>query len=240
MTHSQDQAATPLALPPGGRAPRFDTLPQAIPRKLPSSPRDGKLGNPPSGGASILRGVVLHPGNTPLGNDPEWFKIARFYPEMCLNGVNTQWVYSQGVRQKPFDPCSAGVTTSNKKCRKREATRWSQRFLHFTTLGMGWQQTDLFLAAPEPKHEQNPQNGKSKHAKNHEARGVPLTRLPFLDSLSIFHASGAVTRSASEHLPSSCTAAFGAKPQMAMAENRFGIHWLCRCTTHFEATVQSQ
>ena len=32
----------------------------------------------------------LHP------NDPEWFKITRFYPEMCLNGVNTQWVYSQG------------------------------------------------------------------------------------------------------------------------------------------------
>ena len=42
---------------------------------------------------------VLHPGITPLGNDPEWFKITRFYPEMRLNGVNTQWVYSQGVIQ---------------------------------------------------------------------------------------------------------------------------------------------
>ena len=40
---------------------------------------------------------------TPLGNDPEWFKITRFCPEMCLNGVNTQWVYSQGVIQKPWE-----------------------------------------------------------------------------------------------------------------------------------------
>ena len=39
-----------------------------------------------------LRVLVLHPGITPLGNDPEWFKITRFYPEMCLNGVNAQWV----------------------------------------------------------------------------------------------------------------------------------------------------
>ena len=45
---------------------------------------------------SNLSVFVLHPGITPLGNDPEWFKIARFYLEMCLNGVNTQWVYSQG------------------------------------------------------------------------------------------------------------------------------------------------
>ena len=48
-------------------------------------------------------GSVLHPGITPLGNNPEWFKITRFYPEMCLNGVNTQWVYSQGVLQKPLE-----------------------------------------------------------------------------------------------------------------------------------------
>ena len=27
-----------------------------------------------------LRVSVLHPGSTPLGNDPEWFKITRFYP----------------------------------------------------------------------------------------------------------------------------------------------------------------
>ena len=33
----------------------------------------------------------------------EWFKRTRFYPEMCLNGVNTQWVYSQAVIQKPLD-----------------------------------------------------------------------------------------------------------------------------------------
>ena len=46
-----------------------------------------------------LRVLVLHPGITPLGNDPEWFKITRFYPETCLNGVSTQ-VYSQGVIQK--------------------------------------------------------------------------------------------------------------------------------------------
>ena len=41
---------------------------------------------------------MLH-GITPLGNDPEWFKITRFYPEMYLNGANTQWVYSQAVKQ---------------------------------------------------------------------------------------------------------------------------------------------
>ena len=35
--------------------------------------------------------------------DPEWFKLTRCYPDMCLNGVNTQWVYSQGVIQKPLD-----------------------------------------------------------------------------------------------------------------------------------------
>ena len=42
-----------------------------------------------------LRVFVLHPGhpgNTPLGNEPERFKITRFYPNMRLNGVNTQWV----------------------------------------------------------------------------------------------------------------------------------------------------
>ena len=49
----------------------------------------------------FLRFFVLHPGTTPLGNDPEWFKITRLYPDMCLNGVNTQ-VYSQGVIQKPY------------------------------------------------------------------------------------------------------------------------------------------
>ena len=43
-------------------------------------------------GLRVLRVSVLRPGNTPLGNDPEWFKIARFSPEICLNGVNTQWV----------------------------------------------------------------------------------------------------------------------------------------------------
>ena len=56
-----------------------------------------------------LRVFALHPGITPLGNDPEWFKITRISPEMCLNGVNTQWLYSQGVIQKPSDfsvfPC---------------------------------------------------------------------------------------------------------------------------------------
>ena len=33
-----------------------------------------------------LRVFVLHPEVTPLGNDPEWFKVTRFYPEMCLSG----------------------------------------------------------------------------------------------------------------------------------------------------------
>ena len=46
---------------------------------------------------SLSELLVLHLGITPLGNGPEWFNITRFYPEMCLNGVNTQWVYSQGV-----------------------------------------------------------------------------------------------------------------------------------------------
>ena len=46
---------------------------------------------------------MLHSGITPLGNDPGWFKITRFYPEMCLNGVNTQWVFSLGVVQQPLD-----------------------------------------------------------------------------------------------------------------------------------------
>ena len=44
--------------------------------------------------------IVLHPGIAPLGNDPEWFKITRLYPEMCLNGVNTQQVDFQCVIQK--------------------------------------------------------------------------------------------------------------------------------------------
>ena len=51
--------------------------------------------------AVVLKVFVLHPGITPLENDPAWLKITRFHPEMCLNGVNTQWVYSQGVIQKP-------------------------------------------------------------------------------------------------------------------------------------------
>ena len=49
-----------------------------------------------------LRVFVLHPGITPLVNDPAWFKVTRFYPEMCLNRVNTQWEYSQGVMQTPL------------------------------------------------------------------------------------------------------------------------------------------
>ena len=31
-----------------------------------------------------LRVFVLHPGITPLRNDPEWFKITRFYPAMVV------------------------------------------------------------------------------------------------------------------------------------------------------------
>ena len=52
---------------------------------------------------SALRVFVLHPGTTPLGNDLEWFKITRFYLNMCLNGVNIQWADSQGEIQKPLD-----------------------------------------------------------------------------------------------------------------------------------------
>ena len=33
----------------------------------------------------------------------------RLYPEMCLNGVNTQWVYSQGVLQNPLDNQNPGI-----------------------------------------------------------------------------------------------------------------------------------
>ena len=40
----------------------------------------------------------IAPWENALENDPEWF-----YPEMCLNGVNTQWMYSQGVIQKPLE-----------------------------------------------------------------------------------------------------------------------------------------
>ena len=47
--------------------------------------------------------LVLHPGMTSLGNDPPWCKIARFYPEMCLNGVNAQWVYSLHVIHKSLE-----------------------------------------------------------------------------------------------------------------------------------------
>ena len=54
-------------------------------------------------GMKPLRAFVIHPGITPLANGPEWFKITRLCPEMCLNGVNTQWVYSQGVLQKPIE-----------------------------------------------------------------------------------------------------------------------------------------
>ena len=52
-------------------------------------------------GSVCLRVFVFHPGITPLGNDPEWFKITRLCPEMCLNGVST--LYSQGVIQKPLE-----------------------------------------------------------------------------------------------------------------------------------------
>ena len=52
---------------------------------------------------NCLRVLVLHPGITPLGNDPEWFNITRLYPDMRLNGVNTQWVYSQAVLQKTLE-----------------------------------------------------------------------------------------------------------------------------------------
>ena len=50
-----------------------------------------------------LRVCVLHHGITPLGHDSDWLKITRVYPDMCRNGVNTQWVYSQGVIQTPLD-----------------------------------------------------------------------------------------------------------------------------------------
>ena len=38
----------------------------------------------------FLRGFVLRPGITPLGNDPKWFKITRFYPKVCLNGCGSK------------------------------------------------------------------------------------------------------------------------------------------------------
>ena len=57
--------------------------------------------------ACFFWGVLYytHPEISPLTNDPEWFKIAQFYPEMCLNGVNTQ-VYSRGVIQNPLEFCA--------------------------------------------------------------------------------------------------------------------------------------
>ena len=44
-----------------------------------------------------------HPEITPLGNDPQWFKTTRFYPEMCLNEVNTQGVFP-GCNTKTLRP----------------------------------------------------------------------------------------------------------------------------------------
>ena len=38
-----------------------------------------------------------------LGSDPEWFKITRVCPEMCLDGV-----YSQGAIQKPLEKKKSG------------------------------------------------------------------------------------------------------------------------------------
>ena len=73
-----------------------------------------------------LKVFVLHPGITPLGNDPEWFKITRFSPEMCLNGVNTQWVYAQGVIQKPLEnggePRACLGCDSKSMCQNRTVT----------------------------------------------------------------------------------------------------------------------
>ena len=49
----------------------------------------------------FLRVFVLHPGIPPLGNDPEWFKITRFYPEMCINGGQYLVVFP-GCTTKPL------------------------------------------------------------------------------------------------------------------------------------------
>ena len=68
-------------------------------RRCSSQPQTG----PGSADLGHLRVFVLHPGITALGNDPEWFQTTQFNPEMGRNGVNTQWVYSQGVIQKPLD-----------------------------------------------------------------------------------------------------------------------------------------
>ena len=41
-------------------------------------------------GSNRSEGFGITPGITPLVNDPEWSKVTRLYPEICLNGVNTQ------------------------------------------------------------------------------------------------------------------------------------------------------
>ena len=77
---------------------------------------------------TILRVFVLHPGIAPLGNDPEWFKITRFYPEMCLHGVNAQWVHSQGVIQKPLDQTFCWtIHSGSERLTKPQAHIWSSR-----------------------------------------------------------------------------------------------------------------
>ena len=66
----------------------FQQLILQVPRKK-QMPRwrngRGILLRPPTNlffGVSVF---VLHPGITPLGNDPDWFNITRFYPDMRLN-----------------------------------------------------------------------------------------------------------------------------------------------------------
>ena len=62
---------------------------------------------------------MLHPGKT----DPGCFQMTRFYPEMCLSGVNAQWVYSQGVIQKLVDLNSDWWAPPNRDD-KNEHDKW--------------------------------------------------------------------------------------------------------------------
>ena len=94
---------------------------------------------------------VLHPGITP--------RIAqnnRFYAEMGLNGVNTQWVYFQGVIQKLRILICRGVLLI---CSRQGSFRFSQREGHGVLL-LNAEGTERYEASraspkrgcPEPEH----------------------------------------------------------------------------------------
>ena len=69
---------------------------------------------------------VLHP-MTMLGNDPVWFKSARLYPEIWLNGVKTQWMLS--MRRIWGEPPACGEVTGGRR-RKPASLGTPHQLLH--------------------------------------------------------------------------------------------------------------